>query len=66
MTGLFGGTPRPPPPPPPPPPLPPVAPLPDPGDERLKALSRRKAAGAASRSGRISTILSDGGEKLGG
>ena len=61
MGGIFS-SPKPKPPPPPPPP----APMPDPGDERLKARKRRGAAQQASaRSGRESTILSQGG-KLGG
>ena len=61
MGGIFGG-PKAPPAPPPPPPLPPVTPLADPEDERLKALRKRGAA-AVKRSGRLSTQLSDAGNR---
>lgn len=65
MGGLFGSK-SPPPLPPPPPPPPPPAPIPDAGDVQGKA-QKRRAASATTRSGRQSTILSDGGnERLGG
>ena len=68
MGALFGGPKIPPMPAAavPPPPLPP-APMPDPGDLQIAAQKKRKAA-ATSRTGRLSTILSDagGGEVLGG
>lgn len=66
MTKLFGGSPSVAAPPPPPPPPPPPAPMPDPEDPTLLANKRRKVAAASVRSGRASTILSDGGgETLG-
>ena len=48
---------------PPPPAAPTVMPTPD--DDALKAARKRKAAQDMSRSGRLSTILSDSSETLG-
>lgn len=64
----LGSSPKPPPPPEPPPPPPPPAPMPDPEDTVLQANKRRKVAGQAAQSGRMATVLSQGGggERLGG
>ena len=65
MSSLFK-TPKVPPIPPPPPPEPPeaVVPLPDPDDPLAKARRRRTVAQRGS--GRVSTMLSEGQERLGG
>lgn len=63
MGGILGGGKAP-----SPPPLPPPAPMPLPEDtEATQAARRRKIAETQQRSGRMSTILSEGGnvEKLG-
>jgi hypothetical protein len=44
----------------------PPAVMPTTDDERVKAARRRQAAELATRSGRASTILTDGSDKLGG
>lgn len=65
MTGLFSKPEKPKPPPPP-------AVMPDPDDDTILQAKRRRTAAAQARSGRLSTILSDGGtgdfssERLGG
>ena len=48
-------------------PPPPAAPtiMPEPDDEALKQARKRKMASDMSRSGRLSTMLSDSSEKLG-
>ena len=67
MGSIFGGRPSAPTLPPPPPPPPPPAPLPDENSPLAKAERKKKAASAVSRSGRMSTILSDGtSDRLGG
>ncbi len=63
MGGLFGGAPSAPSIPPPPPPPPPPAPMPVPDDESAKKAKRRSIASQQGRSGRLSTILSDGGNE---
>ena len=64
MGGLFSSPKAPPPPPPPPPPTP----LPDEDSPDIKRARRRKIAEQQKRSGRASTILSQGGDRetLGG
>lgn len=53
---MGGSSPKPPPPPPPPPP---PAPLPDPDSKTAKTQGQKDAARRRSKSGRVSTILSE-------